>query len=143
MQYVLILAIVGGALYLSSRLTERNLANVQRHLYHSLGALLVFGSAFLLTRNLGVAAIASLVFSLLVRNGYITFGTPAPAPVTGMSAAEAYRMFGLKPGASREEIQAAYWRIMKQNHPDQGGSTYLATKINEARNILLKNTRAV
>lgn len=55
----------------------------------------------------------------------------------GMERDEAYRVLGLAPGASREAVRQAYRSIMKQVHPDQGGSDYLASKVNEAKELLL------
>ncbi len=54
-----------------------------------------------------------------------------------MSRDEAYSVLGLKPGASREEVLAAHRRLIQKAHPDQGGSDYLAAKINQARDLLL------
>jgi hypothetical protein len=66
-------------------------------------------------------------------------GTPPPPPGGGadMTAEEAYAVLGLSPGADAEAIRAAHRRLMKQLHPDHGGTDYLATKINRARDILL------
>jgi hypothetical protein len=50
---------------------------------------------------------------------------------------EAYAILGLAPGADAEAIKAAHHRLMKQLHPDHGGTDYLATKINRARDVLL------
>ena len=59
-----------------------------------------------------------------------------------MSVEEAYRVLGLDRNATRDEIQAAHRNLMKRNHPDQGGTTYIASKVNEAKDILLKYVRA-
>lgn len=54
------------------------------------------------------------------------------------SLAEAYAVLGLQAGASADEINAAHRELMKAVHPDHGGSSYLASKINAARDRLLK-----
>lgn len=48
-------------------------------------------------------------------------------------------MLGLQPGATDEDIRAAHRELMKGVHPDHGGSSYLASKINAARDLLLKS----
>ncbi|MDR3513500.1 MAG: molecular chaperone DnaJ [Caulobacteraceae bacterium] len=56
----------------------------------------------------------------------------------GMSLEQARAMLGVGPAASVQEIQAAYARLMRRAHPDQGGTTGLATQLNIARDRLLK-----
>ena len=54
-----------------------------------------------------------------------------------MSVSEALDVLGLKPGVGPEDIHKAHREMMKRVHPDHGGSDYLATKINQAKEVLL------
>lgn len=54
-----------------------------------------------------------------------------------MTRREAAMILGLRETASEEKIKEAHRRIMIANHPDSGGSSYIATKVNEAKEMLL------
>jgi DnaJ homolog subfamily C member 19 len=58
-----------------------------------------------------------------------------------MSRKEALNILGLREGAKKEAIRAAHRNLMRANHPDNGGSTMIATKVNEAKDLLVGGSR--
>ena len=54
-----------------------------------------------------------------------------------MSIQEARDVLGVSETASHNEIMATFKKLMLVNHPDKGGSQYLASKIIEAKETLL------
>ncbi len=114
-----------------------------------------FGTAVAATAVFAVAAflairgqISSIVFIVLgltltaasrMPRAQTQSQAQVPDVVLGdISVAEAYAILDLKPGCTREEVQAAYTRLMKLVHPDKGGGAGLAAKLNAARDRLLK-----
>ena len=73
--------------------------------------------------------------------GDATAGAGGTADSGPMTDEQAYEILGLAPRASKSEIRSAHRRLMKRVHPDQGGSTFLAAKINQAKDRLLGDHR--
>ena len=58
---------------------------------------------------------------------------------SGISIEEAYAILGLEDGASKQAVIDAHKRLIQKLHPDRGGSSYLAVKINQAKDILVNH----
>ena len=57
---------------------------------------------------------------------------------TTLTEAEAWEILGLESGSSNEDIIQAHRMLMQKLHPDRGGSNYIATKLNLARDLLIE-----
>lgn len=62
-------------------------------------------------------------------------------PQGDMSLEEAKELLELSDNPTKKEIKQAYYRLMQRNHPDKGGSKYLAAKINRAKDIVLQHNK--
>ncbi len=95
--------------------------------------------AFISTRTIGIALLTgAIAYVALFRKG---LPGSAPDASKAMPLDEAYLILGLAPGARRDEVFAAYRSLMKRLHPDQGGTSYLASRVNEARDVLLNHIK--
>jgi hypothetical protein len=66
-------------------------------------------------------------------------GQRVPPGSGAMTKEEAYKVLGLEAGATAADIRKAHRRLMQRLHPDLGGSSFLAARINEAKDVLLSN----
>jgi hypothetical protein len=102
-----------------------------------LSTLAFIAAGFLAIRG---AWVPGLILAVLSLSG--AFGArraiPHQPPQLDVSLDEARSILGVGPGASDEEIQAAYTRLMRMAHPDKGGTSGLAAQLNAARDRLLK-----
>jgi len=64
-------------------------------------------------------------------------GGGSPPRANSMSRSEALKVLGLEEGATEEQVRSAHRRLILQTHPDKGGTSYLAAKINEAKDVLI------
>ncbi len=63
---------------------------------------------------------------------------PPPVVARAMSREEAFAVLGISHDASIDDVKVAHKKLIAQIHPDKGGTDYLAAKINEARDFLLR-----
>jgi hypothetical protein len=141
---VLILLLVLAQGFVSA--DAKSLAKAVRIAAAAILALLAAGLA--LTGRIFFALIAGSIALALFTGGPMPWerlrararagaGGAPPRGTGAMSRAEALSVLGLSEGATPDEIRAAHRRLIKQSHPDKGGSSYLAAKINQAKDVLL------
>jgi DnaJ family protein C protein 19 len=56
-----------------------------------------------------------------------------------MSVTDAAKLLDVAPDATPDEVIAAHKRLIAKVHPDTGGSADLAARVNQARDVLLRN----
>ena len=107
-----------------------------------IGMLLLGAGGFLAVSGEWPAAIACLI-GAFVLGGSVRFSgmkVQEPRTAASYSAEEirAYQTLGLSIGADRNTVKTAWKRLMKEAHPDQGGSAGRAAALNAARDVLLR-----
>lgn len=143
---LLALLVVMGALGAFSKAQIRTLKQLGVWIA-AIGGLLLAVMMLFTKGPAGLSALLLLAPLLWSWRGVLGGGAPkkgprarpagAPPPRGGMSRAEAYEVLGLSPGAGEADIRAAHHRLMRAAHPDSGGSDWLASRINQARDTLL------
>lgn len=163
MQRILLFAAVGLVIYVVWRTLYAVPPEVRKRRlkYAGIGGVLIGLIAYaLITKAFRSAAVAAVVLTLLRALPFLAqrflgrFQGPGPSPgeagpsgptgaapnpaVREMTEARALEIFELGPDAGREQILERYKHLIKNNHPDRGGSSYLAAQINQARDVLLR-----
>jgi hypothetical protein len=102
-----------------------------------IGLLFALLSRFIPALNL-LSLISFLAPFIKREENHSASANASPPPNGLMSKEEARQILGVDPNATKADVQEAYKRLMLRNHPDGGGTDYLASKINQARDVLLK-----
>ena len=150
--FVLALAIIFGGWWIMRTFANTQPAKMRGVLRKVAGGAIMVAGVFLLIRGAFNVGVPLLVLgagmmgeTALFPDGFKWPGSPGQpqepgrqAPSAAMSSDEAYAVLGLKRGSTAEDVRAAHRRLMKDFHPDVGGSDYLAAKINRAKDILIQ-----
>mmetsp|Transcript_20028 Transcript_20028/g.47732 ORF Transcript_20028/g.47732 Transcript_20028/m.47732 type:complete len:120 (-) Transcript_20028:114-473(-) len=106
-------------------------------------------STFMIAAGVAAAALAGRAILRRAQTGAPAAGAGFFSHLTGavtggsekgfeepMSRGEAAKILGISLGADKDKIGKVHRKLMILNHPDRGGSPYLATKVNEAKEVL-------
>jgi hypothetical protein len=115
--------------------------HIIRHIFGLLfiGAIIALIIAFLrfgLPHMAAIISFAAVLMPLVQRFRKTDKASASPTSAT-MSVALACEILGVEASADENTIREAHHRLIHKNHPDMGGSSYLASQINEARDVLL------
>ena len=131
------LGALAGLLWLAQRFARADVRSLKGMLgwIAALGGLSLF--AMLLLTGRGALATGALV--LLGPAAWDLWRGKAPRAAPGsMRRAEALDVLGLKDPVTDAEIRASWLRLMQAAHPDRGGSDWLAARVNQAKDVLLR-----
>ncbi|KAH8582202.1 chaperone DNAj domain chaperone [Cryptosporidium sp. chipmunk genotype I] len=98
------------------------------------------GASFVIARGAPIFARRTGFFSRNVVKPLVGSTGKFPLRLRGfenpMSIREAYRILNVSPIASKARVREAHRQLMLRNHPDNGGSNYVASKVNEAKELI-------
>ena len=144
MPFILILIGFVFLLYVISRfMTQSGSEKLNRMFRYGFAVILGLLAFLILVRgNVAVSGILGLLSFLSVQGSLWKIFMPVPQRHSSrgkspMSQDEALEILGLSGTPDRDVIKAAHHKMMLKIHPDQGGSDYFATKLNQARDRLL------
>ncbi len=109
-----------------------------------LGMAISLLGAFMLFKSQWIGGALTLISGLgLLQSTRFARASAAAAEAVTYSQAEiqAYKTLGLSIGSPRSSVNAAWKKLMRDNHPDLGGDPVRAQAINAARDVLLKRRR--
>jgi DnaJ-domain-containing protein 1 len=133
---LILLAVVAAVILVAAGRSGRA-SQIIRKIGRGLLPLIMLVVAIVFTiRGLWVADL--LVLAALFYLGVDVVWGKRRAPLSPTRMDEACAILGVGASATRAEIDAAYRRLMLRAHPDRGGTTGLAARLNEARDLLLK-----
>lgn len=143
--------LLAGLAILLLLLLLKNLGQIESHFLGQVirwTAFLIFLigiSILLLTGRVAYAGGVLLLFALLfgpqLKSWFKKIFRIRESLPPKMSKKEALEVLGLAQGASNKDVLEAYRRLIAKNHPDHGGSAYMASKLNEAKEVLLENPK--
>jgi hypothetical protein len=139
MMYLLLIFLVLIALLIHSLSRGKNPMKYSSQDWIKAGG--VLGAAILLAR-FAKLPLATILTALPFILPYLKQAEHAQSQSSGaasgtMTREEAALILGIPPRATHEQVKEAHRRLITKNHPDMGGSDYLAAKINQARDVLL------
>ncbi len=106
---------------------------------HWLGA--VFAAVLIAIKQIGLLLVRFFPILATIYQTRQRGGSPPAGPQSIMTIDEARNILGVQADASSADIRRAYKTQMQRLHPDHGGSPYFATKLNQARDMLLREGR--
>ena len=130
---LLIGVLLGGA---GMKTLGRRLAGPWRPGAALLSLIALAGGLIMLVRSAWVEGVLLLAAALVLALSARKRGALSAPKQAGMGRFEAASMLGVETGATREQIDEAYRRLIRRAHPDHGGSPGLAAQLNAARAAL-------